>query len=169
MKEAIEKVVGTIGRVEKTIILILLPIMCIVIFINTVARYTGMFTDQLIWAEEFARYIMIWMSMVGAGYVFQEGGHYRMSAIVDGVPKKLGDLLKAIALLITIILLVFLAKIGFDMCSKLISTGQTSPVLKIPMWIPYLSIPVGMCLCLFHQVMRIVLIVLTQKEAGESK
>lgn len=45
--------------------------------------YYGLFTAQLIWAEEFARYLMIWMAFIGAALVMQEDGHYKMTAVVD--------------------------------------------------------------------------------------
>lgn len=54
MKEFLQKIAGALAKTEKTLIIILLPIMCIIILLNTLARITGLFTAQLIWAEEFA-------------------------------------------------------------------------------------------------------------------
>ena len=81
MKEFLQKIAGALAKTEKTLIIILLPIMCIIILLNTLARITGLFTAQLIWAEEFARYLMIWMAFIGAALVMQEDGHYKMTAV----------------------------------------------------------------------------------------
>jgi len=60
------------------------------------------------------------------------------------------------------------AKYGFDMCEKLRVMGQTSPVMKLPMWIPYLSIPMGMVLGVVHLVSRELMILLGRNQ-GEKE
>ena len=41
MKEFLQKIAGALAKTEKTLIIILLPIMCIIILLNTLARITG--------------------------------------------------------------------------------------------------------------------------------
>ena len=42
MKEFLQKIAGALAKTEKTLIIILLPIMCIIILLNTLARITGL-------------------------------------------------------------------------------------------------------------------------------
>ena len=154
MKENLQKAAEGLAKIEKALILILLPIMCVTILANTLARITGLFTDQLIWAEEFARYLMIWMAFIGAALVMQEDGHYKMTAIVDALPGKAGVLVRRIAVLATIIFMLILAKVGIECCLKIAAMGQRSPTLKIPMWIPYAAIPAGMILGVLQAAVR---------------
>lgn len=154
MKEYLQKAAETLVKIEKTLITILLPIMCIIILVNTLARITGLFTDQLIWAEEFARYLMIWMAFIGAALVMQEDGHYKMTAIVDALPGNLKGLVRCASVIITIAFMIILAKVGVECCMKIAAMGQKSPTLKIPMWIPYASIPVGMVMGVLQAILR---------------
>ena len=144
MIKALKKISNALVKAEVFLIYILLPVMCIIILANTLARYTGLFTQYLTWAEELARYIMIYMAFIGAALVMQTNGHYKMTAVVDALPKKVGTVVKAVALLITLAFALFLAKVGFDCCLKIATMGQKTPTLKIPMAIPYAAIPVGM-------------------------
>lgn len=154
MKNTLEKTKNGIMKIEKAIIIVSMIVMCVVIFLNTVARYTGLFTQQLLWAEELARYVMIWMAFLAAAAATQDDAHYKMTAIVDACPAFLGRVLKITAKLITAAFMLILAKVGLDMCFQLMTMGQKSPILKILMWIPYASIPVSMLLGLIQMAIR---------------
>ena len=164
MREYLQKAAGGLARIEKTLITILLPIMCITILANTLARITGLFTEQLIWAEEFARYLMIWMAFIGAALVMQEDGHYKMTAVLDALPGKMGKALRGLSVVVTIAFMIILAKVGIECCMKIAAMGQKSPTLKIPMWIPYASIPAGMILGVLQAVAREALRLVAGKE-----
>ena len=164
MKENLEKIAGTLAKIEKTLIIIFLPIMCVTILVNTLARITGLFIDRLTWAEEFARYLMIWMAFIGAALVMQEDGHYKMTAIVDALPGKAGKLVKVVSLIALIAFMMILAKVGIDCCLKIAAMGQKSPTLKIPMWIPYAAIPVGMIMGIFQTILREMIHIFTVRE-----
>ena len=88
--------------------------MCIIILLNTLARITGLFTAQLIWAEEFARYLMIWMAFIGAALVMQEDGHYKMTAVVDALPASIRGIVRGCAVLATVAFMLILAKVGVE-------------------------------------------------------
>lgn len=154
MKKSLEKAADLLAKTEKTLIIILLPIMCVTILVNTLARITGLFIDKLTWAEEFARYLMIWMAFIGAALVMQEDGHYKMTAIVDALPGRTGKLVKTVSLIVLIAFMIILAKVGFDCCFKIAAMGQRSPTLKLPMWIPYAAIPAGMIMGILQTLLR---------------
>ncbi|MPS92065.1 MAG: TRAP transporter small permease subunit, partial [Comamonas sp.] len=69
-----------LDRIERTLvagnrwllILLLLAMACIV-FANVVLRYTT--GDSIVWAEEVARHMMIWVTFLGSGLVLRFGGH----------------------------------------------------------------------------------------------
>ena len=171
MKEFLQKIAGALAKTEKTLIIILLPIMCIIILLNTLARITGLFTAQLIWAEEFARYLMIWMAFIGAALVMQEDGHYKMTAVVDALPASIRGIVRGCAVLATVAFMLILAKVGVECCMKIAAMGQKSPTLKIPMWIAYAAIPAGMILGVVQAVLResIRLVSGKDEKGGEAK
>jgi C4-dicarboxylate transporter DctQ subunit len=118
--------------------------MVILIFIMTLSRVTFMFTEYLIWAEECARYMMIWMAFIAIGPAAVDNLHFRLTAVVGAFKGKTKRVLEMIATVITLIMLILGLYYGTKMVLRLFSMGQTSPILKCPMWVPYLSIPIGM-------------------------
>ena len=58
---------------NRGVMIALLATMAVIIFANVVLRYS---TNQSIeWAEEVARYMMVWLTFLGAGPVLRYGGH----------------------------------------------------------------------------------------------
>lgn len=166
MRKYLQKIADVIIKIEKAIIIVSLPAMCIIILLNTFSRFTGLFTDYLIWAEELARYLMIGMAFIGAALVMQEDGHYKMTAIVDSLPGKVRKITKGVMRVVITAFMIVLATVGIECCVRIGAMGQASPVLKIPMWIPYAAIPVGMIL----GVIQIILVqILSVLEAGERR
>ncbi len=50
-----------------------------IVFVNVVLRYTT--GDSIVWAEEVARHLMIWVTFLGAGLVLRFGGHVAIDAL----------------------------------------------------------------------------------------
>ena len=69
---------------NKWLLIVILAVMSVIIFTNVVLRYT---TSQSIeWAEEVARYMMVWMTFLGAGPVLRYGGHIAVENLQDALP-----------------------------------------------------------------------------------
>lgn len=154
MKKIINGISTRLVQVERCLIYVLLPVMCVVVLLNTFSRITGIFTDQMLWAEEFARYIMIWMAFIGAALVMQTNGHYKMTAIIDKLPGSAKSVARFVSAFVTIAFMIKLGQVGLECCVKIMSMGQKSPILKIPMWVPYAAIPVGMFLGAAQAILR---------------
>jgi len=128
---------------EGRLIICIFPVMCLLIFVATLARATGLFTQYLTWTEEAARYLMIWMAFLAVGIAAKDNSHFRMAAFVDNLPPGARKIVNFIASLISILFMCALVYYGFAMILRQMETGQLSPILKIYMWIPYLAIPIG--------------------------
>jgi TRAP-type C4-dicarboxylate transport system permease small subunit len=69
---------------NRGVLIALLAAMAIIIFSNVVLRYS---TNQSIeWAEEVARYLMVWLTFLGAGPVLRYGGHIAVDNFQDSLP-----------------------------------------------------------------------------------
>ena len=91
-------------RVNRAALVLLLAAMAIIIFANVVLRYT---TSQSIeWAEEVSRYLMVWLTFLGAGPVLRYGGHIAVENLQDALPPRAACALRA---LIAVILMSFFA------------------------------------------------------------
>ena len=88
------------------LIALLLAMACI-IFANVVLRYTT--GDSIIWAEEVARHMMIWVTFLGAGLVMRFGGHVAIDNLHRAVGTLSARILRIVVLLGIAVFCVFMA------------------------------------------------------------
>ena len=93
------------------------------------------------WSEELARYLMIWTGMVGSFVALREGRHIGVTLVVDRLPPKAAAGVAVFVQSATILFLAIVAKQGFALA--LTNLSQLSPAMRIPMFFPYLAVPVG--------------------------
>ncbi len=132
-------------RVNRWVVIVILAAMALMVFANVVLRFL---TDQsILWVEEVSRYLMIWLTFLGAGLVFRYGGHIGIDALQDRLPRYAA----AIRTVIFVFLLGFfgfMVWIGFRYAA--LTWGQTTPVMLIPVGVVYLAMPVGFALLILH-------------------
>lgn len=124
----------------------LMLVMTVLVFANVVLRYLAGFS--LPWVEEITRYMMIWVTYLGAGLALRAGVHVAVELLQDMIPAPLTHVLRTG---IAVVILVFLAAVawyGFSYAQ--FAMRQTSPVLNIPLGIVYLGIPLGCVLAAAH-------------------
>jgi C4-dicarboxylate transporter, DctQ subunit len=136
------------NRLEKAFLAGAIIISSLLLFVNVVMRYV--FLLPIYWAEEFVRYLMVWLIFIGASQVTRWGGHVAVD-IVPRVLSKRGNIILAFAVnLICIFFCIVLAYLSLKQMLRVKGAGQISPALEIPMWIAYLSIPAGTILMLIR-------------------
>lgn len=145
MKEEKRKKGGKLSgfNVEEYIIAILMAAMCVTILLATISRYTSLFTVQLIWCEEFARFCMIYVCFLGAAVAVTRGSHFAMSAVVTATHGNVRKALVLIDYVITFIFLVFIVYFGAKQVTGMLNSGKISTIMGVPMWIVYLALPIG--------------------------
>jgi len=93
------------------------------------------------WSEEFARYLMIWMAMLGSVVALRMGRHLGVRVLVDRLPGRTYD---RIVPFLQLGMMFFLGVIGLQGIGLSVANwDQKSAAMEIPMLIPYLAIPVG--------------------------
>ena len=93
------------------------------------------------WSEEAARYLMIWMGMLGSVVALHKGRHIGVTALLDLLPVEAATI---IGVVVRISMACFLGLIGFEgFRLALFNYPQLSAAMEISMMIPYLAIPVG--------------------------
>ena len=127
---------------ENTLIVSGLLSVAFVLFFNVVLRYV--FKSGVVWAEEYARYAIIWIVMAGSSAAVRENQHMSITALVDLTKNKTFHFILAMFVLaISIAFSVFLITAGYRLTLSMISNNQLSPALEIPLWWIYISIPIG--------------------------
>lgn len=94
------------------------------------------------WFEEWARYLTILVTFMGAGLGVKYGTHFSMEALTQYSPDWLAHLLKVVANLVASIIMAVACYFAWVQISKLAQYGVLTPATQVPMWIPYL--PIGL-------------------------
>ncbi|WP_226037837.1 TRAP transporter small permease [Aquibacillus saliphilus] len=135
-------------KVEEVIIAMGLLVVTVLLFVNIVLRFG--FSANRSWAEEFIRYVMIWITFIGASVCFRKGMHVGVDFLMDLLKGKTKKGLQLFVNLICIVFMVFLIRYSIELVLFTQNTGQITPSLQIPLYYVYLAIPVGSALSLVH-------------------
>ena len=132
-------------RANRWALIAILAAMAVMVFANVALRFL---TDHsILWVEEVSRYLMIWLTFLGAGIVLRYGGHIG----IDTLQERLPGLAPALRATIFVLLLTFFAAMALlGARYALLTWGQTTPVLQIPIGAVYLAMPIGFGLLIVH-------------------
>lgn len=138
---------------EKWFLIVSLIVMVLVTFMQIVLRW---FNAATVWAEEFSRYVMLYQVWVGASYAVHEDAHIRITALIG---KLSGGRRRGMDLAVLTLWLLFALWLTVEGCvlvGKIAAMGQVSSAMRIPMTIPYASVPIGGALMTIRLVQKIV-------------
>ncbi len=110
-------------------------------FYNVVARYV--FGSSLTWAGELTVYLFLWSAFFGAAYCFKEDAHISITILLEKLPPKASKALLILSHVVTLVFLLAVSWYGYKYLLLDIELDERSIDLDIPMWIPYLAIPVS--------------------------
>ncbi len=148
--KTVQKVSETVDRAATALTVILLGAMTIITFTQIICR---VFFTALSWSEEAARYLLVWLTFIGAGCVHKRAGHISISLLTGVIPKGPSKALQILAQILCI--LVFVAAIYYGFSYMQMMGTQRSAAMHIPMRYMYAAIPVGCILLLLHSVASI--------------
>jgi TRAP-type C4-dicarboxylate transport system permease small subunit len=135
----------TLIRWNRWAAIAILAAMAVMVFANVALRFL---TDHsIVWVEEVSRYLMIWLTFLGAGLVLRYGGHVGIDTLQSALPRRAVAIRVAIYALL---LAFFVAMLWLGARYAMVAWGQTTPVMQIPIGVVYLAIPLGFALLILH-------------------
>lgn len=99
--------------------------------------------SSLIWAEELARYALVWSTMVGAAVAYHRLAHVGMTALLDALPEGAQRLAARLIHGLVMAFALLVAWEGWFLTLRNFARDQLSPALQVPIAWAYLAIPVG--------------------------
>lgn len=101
--------------------------------------------------EEVARFILIWISLVGGAFAFRTHSHLGFDLLVRNLALTNAVFVyRLCCILVAIFAIVVLIVGGMNLVFLTWSLGQQSPVLNVPMASVYVVIPLSGCLFLLY-------------------
>nr|WP_314718737.1 TRAP transporter small permease [uncultured Fretibacterium sp.] len=128
------------------ILFFLVGSMVVIVFAQVVFRF--ILRASLPWSEEASRYIMVWLSMLGAGIGLRRKGHIGVEALTMLFPKPLKRATAVFGSLVAILFCGGLILYGVRLLR--VVAAQESPAMEISMAIPYGALVAGGTLMLFY-------------------
>ena len=101
------------------------------------------FHNASTWAEEAIRYAIIWVTFVGSSQCAKSGNHVGIDILVEALPKGCRKYVYAFSSLLACGFCVFCAWYGWSLTDMVITNNRVSAAMEMPMWILYISIPIG--------------------------
>ncbi|GAD66013.1 putative TRAP transporter small membrane protein [Vibrio proteolyticus NBRC 13287] len=157
-------------KVEETLIAFFLGAMTMLTFINVIMRY--LFNDNILWALELTVFMFAWMVLVGASYGVKKHFHIGVDVVINLAPeggrKVLALLAVGCCLVFSVLLLIgswnywypFISERAwyetddipmpdmFQFLADWLNEGERYE--KLPRFIPYMALPLGMALLTFR-------------------
>lgn len=147
-----KKLINTIDKIESNFASILLISTSLLVFIQVVCRY--LFNYSISWSEEVLRLMIVWFIFTGSSLAVSEGSHVSMDIIDNMLNGKIKRVFTILTYIISAIFcfLIFYGSIG--MISSAIKSNSMATSLPMPLYIPYLSVTVGMFLMIIKYIYK---------------
>jgi len=143
------------------LIIVLFTILILVVFSQVIFRYA--FNNSLTWAEEMARYLQVWVVFLAAAAAIRTGSHISVDYATHNLSSRYKKFLSIIVVFLTILFLCIVTIYGFKLFIKIYHSTQRSPAMQIPMFVPYLAIPVGGFFMLVEAIMVFLKLIINRR------
>ncbi len=120
--------------------------MAFIVALQVFCRYT--LNYSLFWSEELARYLLVWLSFLGATVAYYRKIHPGIDILTSTLTQKFSKISRVLVHFISITLFVVMIYHGTEFAYFI--RAQISPALAIPKWIIFLVIPVSGTIFLLH-------------------
>lgn len=159
-----------VDEIEETCIVICLGLMTLITFANVIARYA--FNSNILWALELTLFLFAWLVLMGASYGVKKHIHIGVDVIINAVSPSTRKTLALIAvsacLAFSILLLIGSWNYWYPFATERIWLetedipmpeifaflgdwlNEGEKYERIPRFIPYLALPVGMALIMLR-------------------
>ena len=135
----------------------------IVVILEVITRTAG---ATLIWTEELSRWLLVWMTFIGASVVLREKGHIRVEFFISICPKQFGKVINLISQFGILLFLCFFIILSWWVAVD--ALGMKGDIILLPMFYPKLALVLGGGLMLIHQLHAIVLAFRSDEGASQN-
>ena len=131
---------------NRFLMIVAMTTMSVIVFASVTIRFATNYSIP--WAEEVARYLMVWLTFLGVGPVLRLGGHVAVDTLHDGVSESAGRALRVIIVLLMGAFCVLVAWFGLTYVER--TLPQTTAVTEISFAFVSAAVPAGFALALWH-------------------
>ena len=140
-----------IDKILSNILIVIMAIMVVNVLWQVFTRFVvgvpSSFTDEL------ARYLMIWIGILGAAYVSGRNMHVAIDVLPTRASKaNQKKIMRVVYIVIILFSITALVIGGFRLVYISYLLGQSSPALQIPLAFVYMVIPISGILIIYYKI-----------------
>src|SRR5690349_13749211 len=124
----------------------------VILFAGVIWRYA--LREPLIWSDELASILFLWLAMLGSAVAFRRAEHMRMTAVVASVRPAMRAYLDVVATCAALAFLLMIVHPAYEYAYE--ESFITTPALEISNSWRAAALPVGTCLMAIFALLRLV-------------
>lgn len=143
-------------HVETYLSSVTLILFTVLVVAQVIMRY--IFDSPMTWSEEIARLALVWFVYTSASYAVRYQRHVKFNVLVKVIGKRVPLAERIIQIFVFVSWLAFLITVLWLSIQMVISqyhTGQVSAAARIPMYLVYLGLPLGLALMSFRVIQHL--------------
>ena len=154
-RDALARFMRAWDWVERTIVGLLGLTAMLIAAVQVFGRYIDP-ANAITWAEEVIVYIVVWAIMIIASQLVRHDGHVRPDLVLRILSPRVQRWVEMFNCVVAIVFMAGLVYYGKQVVDTALLLSQTSSSdLQFPMWMYYVSLPVGAGLMLVRYVIRL--------------
>ncbi len=162
-----DRIVGILTRIAGVIAGALILAVCFMIVYEIISR--GVFHSPTEWVTEISTYCIIIAGFLGMSVTWAGKKHIRVDILTMHLSPRIQCALELFTSLFVLLFAVIFTAEAWDMTMMSVEYHNTAPTtLSTPLWIPQISMPIGMGL-LFLQIIRTILDDAVKLASGDFK
>ncbi len=156
-----KKVYDVVLRLVKYAVIMLMVAMFLLVVVAVIFRKAG---HSISWYDEFAGYILVWVTFWGSVIALERKRHIGFGSLVELMPKSIQNMVMLGVYLLLIFLNLVLIRYGWRLTTEL--SGETAITLPIPIGYINLVIPATASLMLILCLIQIAGLWIKRGEGG---
>jgi TRAP-type C4-dicarboxylate transport system permease small subunit len=146
-----KKLYDLVLRLVEYIVILLMIAMTLLVVVAVIFRKAG---HSISWYDEFAGYILVWVTFWGAVIALERKRHIGFESLVELMPKSIQKMVMSVVYIFLIFLNLVLIKYGWKLTTEL--TGETAITLPVPIGYINVVLPITASLMLILCLIQIV-------------
>jgi len=149
-----EKLYQNINRVIEVVLIVIFALLVLDVLWQVFGRYV--LGQSFSFTEEFARFTLIWLAILGAAYLNGKREHLSMDFLLQKLSReKLAQRMQIIEVLMLVFALVVMVIGGGNLVYTTLYLGQVSPAMHVSLGYVYSIVPISGLLIMFYSIYNI--------------